>query len=508
MPQMQGMADMGGMGAMAVGDLLPEIILLVGAVVILLAALFLPRRLQAGLAVMALATLATTAVATAVLLSGTERLTFADTYAVDGAALWGKFTVLTATAVVVGFSVDWFRDDPRHGEYYALLLMSTLGAVLLAGASDLMQLTLAILLSSATGYVLTAYHRRSRRAGEAAIKYYLLGALTNGAMVFGVVLLFGLAATTTFTGLLARLPAADPLPLIAGVGLVVVGLAFKMGAVPAHAWMPDVAEGAPAPVAAFVTAVPKVGALVALGRLAMVLPEDAVGWRPLVALLAALTMTLGNVAALWQDDVRRLLGWSAVSQTGYGLMAVVALGRTQLAMPALLYFLVAYVLANLGAFGVVIALRGRTARADYHGLAARHPWLAFALVVSFLSFVGIPPLAGFAAKLALFGAAMDAGYGWLAVLGVLNTVVSVAYYGRVIGPAYFGPVGDAAGALVPGAVPTSLPASLPASLPTSLPVLGLWAVIGVGVSTVMIVIAGIGADGLLHLFVRARLLPG
>ncbi|HEX7940618.1 MAG TPA: proton-conducting transporter membrane subunit, partial [Gemmatimonadaceae bacterium] len=215
--------------------------------------------------------------------------------------------------MVIALSVDWFATDPRHGEYYSLLLLSALGAVLLAGAADLMQLTLGVLLSSATGYVLTAYHRRSRRAAEAALKYYLLGALANGAMVYGVVLLFGLAATTTFSGLRARLPGSSALPLIVGTGLVTVGLAFKMGAVPAHAWMPDVADGAPAPVAAFVTVAPKVGALVALARLVAVLPAGDAGWRPLVALLAALTMTLGNVAALWQEDVRRLLGWSAVS---------------------------------------------------------------------------------------------------------------------------------------------------------------------------------------------------
>lgn len=500
MQAVQDMEGMHGMAGMAVGDLLPEIILLVGAVVILLVALFTPRRLQAWTAVLALATLAASALATAGLLGGAERLTFADTYAVDGTALWGKLIVLAVTAVVVAFSVDWFREDPRHGEYYTLLLMSALGAALLAGAADLMQLTLAVLLSSATGYVLTAYHRRSRRAGEAAIKYYLLGALTNGAMVYGVVLLFGLAATTTFAGLLARLPAADPLPLVAGVGLVVVGLAFKMGAVPAHAWMPDVADGAPAPVAAFVTAAPKVGALVALARLIVVLPEDGVGWRPLVALLAALTMTLGNVAALWQDDVRRLLGWSAVSQTGYGLMAVVALGRSDLAVPSLLYFLVAYVVANLAAFGVVIALRGRAARADYRGLAARHPWLTVALAVSFLSFVGIPPLAGFAAKLALFAAAIDAGYGWLAILAVVNSVISVAYYGRVLGPAYFEAARDPAGGDPPGHVVGQWAAE-------PFPMLGVWAAVGVAVCAALLVVLGIGADNLLHAFRASRLLP-
>lgn len=472
------------MGGMPVGDVLPELALLGGSVVVLLYALFAPRRLQSGAAVLAVATLVVTAWLTLAVSGPDQRLTFAATYAVDGTAVAAKLIVLGITGIVVVLSVEWFANDPRHGEYYALLLLSALGAVMLAAAADLMELVLGVLLSSVTGYVLTAYHRRSRRAAEAAMKYYLLGALTNSAMVYGVVLLFGLAATTTLAGLQVKLPGADPMALVAGVALVVVGLAFKMGAVPAHAWMPDVADGAPAPVAAFVISAPKVGALLALGRLALVLPDAHVGWRPLVAIIAALTMTLGNLAALRQDDMRRLLGWSAVSQTGYGLMAVVALGRSALAIPAMLYFLAAYALGTLAAFGVVVELRGRAERAAYAGLAAQRPWLAAALVVSFLSFVGVPPTAGFAAKLALFGATIEAGYGWLALLAAINSVISLAYYARVLAPAYF----------EPGADP--------------LPTFGTWAALGVAVSAVGVLLVGIGAEALFGVLRMARLLPG
>jgi NADH-quinone oxidoreductase subunit N len=490
-----------GAGAMPLGDVAPELTLLVGAVIILMFALFAPRRIQRGAAVLALVTLIATAAATVHLTQSASsiggsvgRFTFSGTYAVDGAAVWGKFIILGATAIVVALSVDWFASDPRHGEYYAILLMSALGAVLLAGASDLMELTLAVLLSSVTGYVLVAYHRRSKRAGEAAIKYYLLGALANGAMVYGIVLLFGMAGTTTYSGLLMYLPQADSLPLVAAVGLVIVGLAFKMGAVPVHAWMPDVADGAPVPVAAFVTAVPKIGALIALARFVFLLPESGVGWRPVIALLAAVTMTLGNAAALWQDDLRRLLGWSAVSQTGYGMMAIVALGRSALAIPSLLFFLVAYALANLAAFGVVAELRGEAKRIRYARLAHDHPLLAAALIVSFLSFVGIPPLAGFGAKLALFGAVIDAGYGWLAIVAVVNTVVSLAYYARVLGPAYFWAADAQDGAETAG----------PAQ---PLPVLGRWAAVGTGVSAVALIVLGIGAEPLLAIFRNVHLLP-
>jgi NADH-quinone oxidoreductase subunit N len=311
-----------------------------------------------------------------------------------------------------------------------------LGAILLAGATDLIQLVLALLLSSVTGYVLAAYHRQSRSASEAGIKYFLLGALANTVMLIGVAFLFGLAGTSTYDGLEADLGAASP-GLVVGAALVLVALAFKLGAVPAHAWVPDVAQGGPAPAAAFITTAPKIGGLIALARFAAVLPEEAIGWRPLIAVLAAATMTLGNLAALWSDDLRRLLGWSAISQTGYGLMAIVALGRSDLDLVALLYFLLAYLIGNLAAFAVVVALRGRTDREDYRGLARRRPWLAAILALAFLSFIGIPPLVGFPAKLLLFGVAIEAGYTWLSIVAIVNTVVSIFYYARFLAPIYF-----------------------------------------------------------------------
>ena len=465
-----------------VGSVLPEVVLLAGSIVVLLAVLFAPERHQRLAAPLTLAVLAVAAGASAPMLGGSQGTTFTDTYATDDVAVWSKLIVIAATALVVGLSVSWFRPDPRRGEYFTLLLMAALGAVIMAGAADTMELLLGVLLSSVTGYFLAAYHRRAAHSVEAGIKYYLLGALTNGAFLYGVVLLFGVAGTTTLRGQRAGLADGDGVAVVAATALVLLGLAFKIGSVPAHAWVPDVAQGAPAPAAAFLTAVPKIGAFVGLARLAATLPET-VGWRPAVAILAAATMTLGNLAALWQDDVRRLLGWSAVSQTGYALLALVALGRSELAVPALLYFLFAYAMANIAAFGVVVGLRGRTALADYDGLARGHPLVAAALVVSFLSFVGIPPLAGFVGKLTLFVAAIEAGYGWLAALAAANTVVSVFYYVRVIAPAYFGPADSAAPVLGPGPL----------------------AVVGVAVAAVVVV--GVVAEPLLDALSSARLLP-
>lgn len=466
----------------SLGDVVPELILLGGGITILLYALFAPRRAQAGAAVLALATCAAATVASIAMFDAPQSLTFFDTYAVDGVALWAKVIILTATLAVIALSVPWFARDPRHGEYYTLLLFSSLGAALLAGATDLMEIVMAIVLSSATSYVLAAYHRRSKLASEAAMKYFLIAALTSTAMLLGVALLFGLAGTTTLPGVRDASPGGSA-ALVVAVALVVTGLAFKMGSFPAHAWMPDVAQGAPAPVAAFVTTVPKIGAVIAVARVAAVLPAE-IGWRPLVALLAATTMTLGNLAALWQDDVRRLLGWSSVSQTGYALMAVAALGRSEMAIPSLVFFLLAYTVANVAAFGVVVELRGRSDRLSYAGLARAQPLLAMALVIAFLSLIGIPPLVGFGAKFVLFTAAIQANYAWLAVVAAINTVVSIFYYARVIAPAYF----ETSAAPVP--------------------VLARSAAVATYVMTAGVVAAGIAAEPLLRALDGAALVVG
>ncbi|MGK7313503.1 MAG: NADH-quinone oxidoreductase subunit N [Candidatus Longimicrobiales bacterium M2_2A_002] len=422
--------------SMPIGDIVPELILTVGPIVLLIAALFLPRRHQPALVWVSLGVLVAAGVAALRQLGMAESLTFFDTWAVDRAAVVGKLIVIASAAVVVAMTPQWFRSDPRAGEYQTMLLFATLGGVILASAADLMELTLGLLLSSVTGYVMTGYHRRSKESGEAAIKYYLLGALANATFLYGVLLLFGLSGSTTYPAVADGLAGADRLGVGAAVVLAAVGLAFKVGAVPVHPWVPDVAQGAPAPSAAFLLVIPKVGGVIAITRFALLLVDTGVGWRPLLALLAAATMTVGNLAALWQDDLRRLLGWSAVSQTGYALMAPVALGRSDLTVPSLLLFLAAYAAATLTAFGVVVALRGRTAIGDYAGLARARPWLYGALVLAFLSMVGIPPLAGFAGKLALFAATIDAGYTWLAVVAVVNSIASLFYYVRVIGPGY------------------------------------------------------------------------
>jgi NADH-quinone oxidoreductase subunit N len=418
-------------------DALPEILLALAALAALLFACFAPVRLQWLGAPIALAGLLAAALALAAQLGQPARPAFGGTWALDGAGIWARLLVVVATALATLLVPDWLRRDRRHGEYYALLLFSALGAMLMAGAADLLELVVGILLSSVTGYTLAAYHRDWALSVEAGMKYFLVGALANTLLLVGATLLFGLLGHTGYAAMASALAGLPPSPLLSlGLALFVVGIAFKLGAVPAHAWLPDVAEGAPAPSAAFLTVVPKLGAAIALARLLRVFPTTTVDWPVLVAVLSVATMSLGNLAALWQDDVRRLLGWSSVSQSGYALMAVVVVGRSPQAVPALLFFLAGYAAGNLAAFAVVTQLRGRTRLADYRGLGRQRPFLAATLVLALLSLVGIPPLSGFVGKLMLFLATIDAGYAWLAVVALANTAVSLFYYLRVIGPMY------------------------------------------------------------------------
>jgi NADH-quinone oxidoreductase subunit N len=298
-------------------------------------------------------------------------------------------------------------------------MLAALGTVLMAGADDLLVLVAAYLLASIPAYALAGF-AKDAHGTEAALKYYLMGAFLGVLMLAGVTLLYGWTGATAYPD--ARAPAA-------GVVLLLAGLLFKAGGVPAHFWVPDVTEGAPGPVAAFVTTVPKIGAFVALYRLA------AFDRPMLLAVLAAATMTLGNLAAFQQNNVRRLLAYSTVSQAGYLLVPVAVAGRTGLAAPALLFYLAGYAITNLGAFAVVIAT-GLERVADYAGLARRAPWTAFALVVCLLGLIGTPPTAVFAGKLLMFAAAWDGGYAWLAVVAAANTVASVFYYLRWIRPVF------------------------------------------------------------------------
>ncbi|HEX6358196.1 NADH-quinone oxidoreductase subunit N [Actinophytocola sp.] len=424
---------MNGMMSLELDRLLPELFLAGAAVFLLLLGSFLPRRHQWVVGVLAAATCLAGIVATAVDWSGESMAVFAGSYAVDPATNATRVVVLASVLLVLAMAR--VRGHARETEFVVLLLLAALGAVLLAGTNDILLLAAAYLLASVPLYALVGF-AKDAPGTEASLKFYLLGALLGTTMLFGVMLVSGVGRGTDYPMLHHGLSDAPAIAVAVGAVLLLGGLLFKAGAVPAHFWVPDVTEGARPAVGAIVTTIPKIGAVVALYRLVAV-PFDAVAmnWSLLVAVIAAVTMTLGNLAAFFQTDVRRLLAYSTISQVGYLLMAVAAAGRAELALPSVVLYLAAYAVTNLGAFAVVCALPDARTLDDYTGLRRHRPWLAVSLVVCLLGLVGTPPTGVFAGKLTVFTAAFDAGLGWLVVLAAVNTVASVFYYLRWIAPA-------------------------------------------------------------------------
>ena len=417
--------------------LIPELSLTGAAVAGLLAGSWLPRGRQWLIAVLAAAACATGLAATAVTMAtGGEQTVFSHAFAVDTATDAGRLIVLGALLLVIAMSVEPVRGHSREAEYWVLLLLTGAGSLALLGANDLLLLFAAYLLASVPAYALAAF-AKDARGTEAALKYYLMGALLGTTMLAGTALLYGAGHATLYRDLRTALPGAPHGLVTVGLVALLAGLLFKAGAVPAHFWVPDVTDGAPAPVAAYVTTVPKIGALIAGYRLLhQAMSDSDVNWQLLLAILAAVTMTLGNLAAFFQTSVKRLLAYSTISQVGYLLMALAVATRTDLAQKSLLFYLAAYAVTNLGAFAVVTELPHARTLDDYRGLARRHPALAAVLLVCLLGLVGTPPTGVFLGKLEIFSAAIDGGYAWLAALAVANTVASLFYYLRWLTPIF------------------------------------------------------------------------
>ncbi len=430
--------------------LLPELFLTASAVVGLLAGSWLPRRRQWLVGLLAGSAAVAGLAATGVAMRGSPTVVFGTSYAIDTATNAVRLLVLAALLLLLVLSAETVSGHARETEFYVLLQLGALGSILLGGANDLLLAVAAYLLASVPLYALTGF-RKDAAGTESALKYYLVGALLGVLMLTGVVVLYGVTRATGYGGLAAAVATAPPAVVAVGVVAVLAGLLFKSGGVPAHFWVPDVTEGASAPVGALVTTVPKIGGLVAVYRLvAVALPDAPVDWPLLLAVLAAASMTLGNLAAFFQTSVKRLLAYSTVSQVGYLLIAPAVATRSDVALEGLLFYLAAYTATNLGAFAVVSELPGARSLDDYRGLARRHPGLAAVLVVCLLGLVGTPPTAVFFGKLELFTAAVDGGYAWLAALAVLNTVASLFYYLRWLAPARLAaPEDGRAGLLAP-----------------------------------------------------------
>jgi NADH-quinone oxidoreductase subunit N len=411
---------------------------------------------------------------------------------VDGLSLTLTALIGVAGALTVALARPSLANSDREGEFYAVLTFASLSAVLLGMAADAALLGMAIGALGVSTFVMTGYLRRSKRGNEASIKYYIFGTVAGAAMLYGLSWWFGLAGTTSLQVIGERLATAPDGVVISSTALVLVGLGYKAALVPFHFWTPDAYDGAPLPVAAYLSVLPKLAALVALARvLPLALPGDTAGWTTAIAVMAAATMTLGNVAALPQRNVVRLLAYSSIAQSGYLLMGVAALEGSDKGLPALVYYALAYAAMNLAAFAVVFAVQRERRSVDleaFRGLGRTHPWWTAVLVISFLSLLGLPPLAGFVGKLELFTAAIDADQTWLAVIAVVNTVISLYYYLRVIAPAILEPA------------PDSPP---PTSVAATAPLAGALAV-----SAIATVAFGVAAEPLLRVAERATMLAG
>lgn len=334
------------------------------------------------------------------------------------------------------------------GEFLALMLYGVVGMWVMIATTHLLMVFLGLETLSLAAYVLAGYHRTERRSIEAAMKYFLLGAVAAAFFLFGLAFIYGGTGTLDLM-VIAQIIAGsqatiDRLYTVMGIAFLLVGIGFKIAAVPFQFWAPDVYEGAPLPVTAFFATGVKAGAFIVLWRVADSLAAMAtVPWHEVIWGLAVLTMTIGNLAALVQDDVKRMLAYSSIAHAGYALVAIHVMGGA-----SLLFYLVGYTIMTVGAFAAVTALgtetQERTALANFSGLGTRSPWLAAAFAVFLLSLAGVPPTVGFFAKYYLFQSAIGAGQLWLVIIGVLNSVLSVAYYVRPIVVMYFRPAPEGA----------------------------------------------------------------
>jgi NADH-quinone oxidoreductase subunit N len=413
-------------------NLIPELVVFGVAVLVLLGELYFSASAKRSLGVLSLVGVVGALVGLASLY-GVEATEFNGMFTVDFTATILKGILLITTALVILATLQT-RVTLGEGEFYSMVLMSVLGTMFMASATDLIMLFIALELTVLPAYILVG-SKKTAGSAEAALKYFLLGIVASVILLYGMSLVYGLTGETNFTALANALAGQriEPL-LLVGMVMMVAGLGFKIAAVPFHFWAPDVYEGAPVPVASFLAVGPKAGGFAAIIHFFPVALASAVAiWAGLFAILAVLSMLLGNLAALSQTQVRRLLGYSAVAHTGYllvGLAVADTFGYTSM----IFYFFV-YSLAALGSFLVILATTERGIGenvTDFAGLFRRAPMLSVAMAIFLFSLVGLPPFAGFMGKLYLFSAAVRADLIWLAIIGVLNSVISFGYYVTVI----------------------------------------------------------------------------
>ncbi|MBI3915280.1 MAG: NADH-quinone oxidoreductase subunit N [Chloroflexi bacterium] len=447
----------------------PELILAAFGLLILLFDLIWRERAGNFLAWFAALGFATALIAT-LALWGTTRPLFGNSYVVDNFASFFKIIGTVAGFALVLVSLDWLKARTRAlGDFFALFTFAILAMLLMASSTSLLMIYLSVEFLSYTSYLLTGFLREDKKSNESAIKYFLYGAITSAVMLYGLSLLYGVSGSLNLNDL-AFLFSSTVDASIRNVGmlggiLVLAGLGFKISMVPFHQWAPDAYEGAPTPVTAFLSIGPKAAGFAVLLRVFLVgLPALTDKWTGMIGVFAIATMMLGNLLALQQTNIKRLLAYSSIAQAGYMLIGLVAVNDPSLGNPfnglnGLLIYVAAYLFTNLGAFICVIAVEGATGAvdiADYAGMVKRSPLAAGMLAFFFLSLAGIPPTVGFIGKFFVFGAALKAGYLFLAAIGVVMSVVSVFYYFNVVRACFFLEPKDATRIQMPRLVTASL----------------------------------------------------
>ena len=433
-------------------DLLPALPEIVGAVLgmaLLMVGVF--QRDDTAAAVIAasrrvaLLALVSLAVVFVLVLTRSTGQTFGDMFVVDAFALFFKVLILATSAISLILARDYLESQGgARFEYAVLVMFATVGMMMMVSANDLLSLYVGLEMQSLSLYVLAAFRRDDLRSSEAGLKYFVLGAVASGFLLYGSSLIYGFAGTTSFDRLGATFAALDgaapPIGLIVGLVFVLAGLAFKVSAVPFHMWAPDVYEGAPTPVTAFFSVAPK---LAAIGLLVRVLLEPFGAlvdqWQQIIILISIASMLLGAFAAIGQRNIKRLMAYSSIGHVGYALVGLAA--GTEAGARGIMIYMAIYVVMNIGTFACILVMRRREAMVesldDLAGLSKTHPRMALAFAVFMFSMAGLPPLAGFFGKLYIFLAAVEAGLYGLAVIGVLSSVVAAYYYIRIVKIMYF-----------------------------------------------------------------------
>jgi proton-translocating NADH-quinone oxidoreductase chain N len=436
----------------------PELWLAALGLLVLIADLFVPAGRKYVVGAIAAGGLLLALIPTSSMLTWGARAVLAGTYAIDGFAVFFKIIALVSTALVILAALDGIRTR-FEGEFYALLVFTALGLVLMAASTDLILLALSIEFVSLTSYVLAGFLKANPKSNEAGLKYFLYGAAASAMMFFGFSILYGLTGTTNLYDLASRLRGA-PLPAVyLAVAFMLAGFGFKTAIVPFHQWAPDVYEGAPTPVAAFLSVGSKAAGFAVLVRVFLVVVDPGrVNWTLLMAVLAAVTMTLGNLLALPQRNIKRMLAYSSISHAGFILIGLAAF-RGDFGVPGLLIYLFGYLFTQLGAFFIAVLIGmqlGSDDIPDYAGLSRRAPVSAFLMAVFMLSLTGLPPTSVFVGKFYVLAAAIDNGLLWLAVVGIVNSVISLYYYVGVIRAMYVMPAASERAVPEPAALQVAL----------------------------------------------------